>query len=143
MRATQTVAHARDEEKRLLERSCVKHGASWTEDRRDAARAAVLPEVIQKSLSGYPMVVELSVNGRDTWVTIESALYGCDGDIRDVREAVWKYIVDGRIQVVVSNKTLGIDPCPGTPKELVVTYSSGDGRPIEVRGKEHDTLRVP
>jgi hypothetical protein len=46
----------------------------------------VLPEIIQNSLSDYPLKMELSVNGRDTWVTIESAHYGCDGDMREVRE---------------------------------------------------------
>jgi hypothetical protein len=103
----------------------------------------VLPEIVQKSLSDYPLMVELSVNGREAWVTIDSAFYGCDGDMREVREAVLKHIVDGRIELVVNNKTLGIDPCRGTPKELVVNYRVGDGPPIEVRRKEHDTLRVP
>ena len=103
----------------------------------------VLPEVVQKNLSDYPLMVELSINGRDTWVTIESALYGCDGDMRAVREEVIKHIVDGRIEVVVNNKTFGIDPCRGTPKELVVTYRVGDGPSIGVRRKEHETLRVP
>ena len=103
----------------------------------------VLPEIIQKNLSDYPLMVELSVNGRDTLVTIESALYGCHGDVRDVREEVVKHIVDGGIALVVNNETLGIDPCRGTPKELVVVYNVGDGPPIEVRRKEHDTLRIP
>jgi hypothetical protein len=103
----------------------------------------VLPEIIQKNLSDYPLMVNLSVNGQETWVTIDSAFYGCKDDMREVREAVLKHIVDGRIEVVVNNETLGVEPCRGRPTELVVTYRIGDGRPIEVRRTEHETLRVP
>jgi hypothetical protein len=56
---------------------------------------------------------------------------------------VTKHIVDGRIEVLVNNKTFRIDPCRGTPKELVVVYRIGDGPPIAVRKKDHDTLRIP
>lgn len=109
----------------------------------NAPMRLVLPEIVPKNLSEYPLMVELTINGRDTWVTIESAHYGCDGDMREVRETVTKHIVGGLIEVLVNNKTFGMDPCRGTPKELVVVYRVGDGPTIEVRKKEHDTLRIP
>jgi hypothetical protein len=83
------------------------------------------------------------IGGDYTSLNIISATYGEGKQRRDVTDRVRSMVRDGRLYINVSNDTLGGDPAPDIRKALWVTYSTGHGRPQEVRVDEGERLSVP
>jgi len=81
--------------------------------------------------------------GDYTSLNIISATYGVGKQRRDVTDRVRSMVRDGRLYITVNNDTLGGDPAPEIRKALWVTYSTGRGRPQEVRVDEGERLSVP
>jgi hypothetical protein len=83
------------------------------------------------------------IGGDYTSLNIISATYGAGKQRRDVTDRVRSMVRDGRLHITVNNDTLGGDPAPDVRKALWVTYSTGRGRPQEVRVDEGERLSVP
>ena len=77
-------------------------------------------------------------------VTILLATYhGVDGGgTSDVTAAVTSKLVDGRLNLLVNNKTLGVDPALNVVKRLHVEYVY-EGQTIKKDIDENQTLRLP
>lgn len=82
--------------------------------------------------------------GNQSQLQIISAMYGAPGRNRDVSARLRSMIRNGRLSTVVSNANMGIDPAPGTPKTLWLTYSSG-GRSAQQQKTvpENGQLTIP
>ena len=62
---------------------------------------------------------------------------------QDVTERVRAQVRQGRLDLPIDRNGLGRDPWKGQLKELVVTYSLGDGPVLTVTAKDHSQLRIP
>lgn len=67
---------------------------------------------------------------RDFTFVIVKALYGHQDSRVDVTDQLNRAIRDGKLHVHVGNQ-LGGDPCPGTQKNIVVTYRYRDQEPTQ------------
>jgi len=78
----------------------------------------------------------------DRELHVMRAFYGGAGHFADVTEILRSYKRDGRIFVVVDNRSMGGDPDPAVHKVLRVLYwHEGERRQIVV--SEHAELRLP
>jgi hypothetical protein len=73
---------------------------------------------------------------------IMRAYYGGAGHFVDVTETLRGYKRDGRVDVVVDNRSMGVDPDPAVHKVLRVLYFE-DGQRRQVVVPEHAQLRLP
>lgn len=78
----------------------------------------------------------------DRELHIMRAFYGGEGHFADVTEAVRSYKHEGRVFVVVDNRSMGIDPDPRVHKVLRVLFWM-DGQRRQVVVPEHGELRLP
>jgi hypothetical protein len=78
----------------------------------------------------------------DRELHIMRAFYGGAGHFVDVTETVRGYKHEGRVFLVVDNRSMGIDPDPEVHKVLRVLYFS-DGQRRQVVVPEHGELRLP
>ncbi|MCX6543467.1 MAG: hypothetical protein NTV05_03525 [Acidobacteria bacterium] len=62
---------------------------------------------------------------------------------RDVTEEARARVQQGRLDLPVDPHELGPDPWKHQPKELVVTYSVGDGPILTISAKDYDRLQIP
>jgi hypothetical protein len=70
------------------------------------------------------------------------AFYGGAGHFVDVTEQLRGMTREGRVFVVVDNRSMGGDPDPAVPKVLRVLYWH-DGQRGQVVVPEHGELRLP
>ncbi|MFZ0322393.1 MAG: hypothetical protein WAL56_24915 [Candidatus Sulfotelmatobacter sp.] len=73
---------------------------------------------------------------------IMRAFWGGEGHFVDVTETLRGYKHDGRLLVVVDNRSMGIDPDPMVHKVLRVLYFN-EGRRQQIVVPEHGELRLP
>jgi|SRR5579863_1858350 len=73
---------------------------------------------------------------------IMRAFWGGEGHFADVTETLRGYKHDGRLFVVVDNRSMGIDPDPMVHKVLRVLYFN-EGRRQQIVVPEHGELRLP
>lgn len=74
---------------------------------------------------------------------IRSAVYGAGSKATDVTERLRAQVVDEKLSLLVENENLiSLDPSPGVPKQLAVTYE-WRGRFSEKRVAEHGLLELP
>src|SRR5882724_9097120 len=73
---------------------------------------------------------------------VNRAVYGSGGRSVDVTSRLNSQIQGGRLNLEVSNQTMGRDPAPNQPKTLTVQYML-NGRSNQVVVNEGDTLRLP
>lgn len=78
----------------------------------------------------------------DRELHIMRAFYGGAGHFADVTEQLRSMKRDGRILIVVDNRSMGIDPDPSVHKVLRVLYWN-DGERRQVVVPEHRELRLP
>lgn len=78
----------------------------------------------------------------DRGLHIMRAFYGGAGHFVDVTETLRGYKREGRLVVVVDNRTMGGDPDPDVSKVLRVLYFV-DGQRRQVVVGEHNTLQLP
>jgi hypothetical protein len=76
-------------------------------------------------------------------LNIVSATYGAQGRSRDVSGRLRSMIRNGRLTLTVDNSSMGMDPAPGMPKTLSVTYSTGSGQSRRVSVREGGQLNIP
>ena len=60
----------------------------------------------------------------------------------DVTQRLQSMVKNNRLQVVVNSKTMGADPAPGKPKQLIVRYQLGD-RVYTEAVKDNSELILP
>jgi alpha-L-rhamnosidase len=65
-----------------------------------------------------------------------------EGQSADVTAVLNRHIEQGRLKVVVNNKTLGVDPAPNAVKRLRLEYEYG-GQTIKMEANENQTLMLP
>jgi hypothetical protein len=53
---------------------------------------------------------------------IVSAKYHAKGIVRDVKAKILEKIIDGRINIIVDNNSMGVDPLYGASKKLSLVY---------------------
>ncbi len=73
---------------------------------------------------------------------IDRAVYGAGRRAVDVTEQVRAQVRDGRLNIPVSNQTMGGDPARNRPKTLTVWYTL-DGHGAQVTVNENDYLKLP
>jgi len=73
---------------------------------------------------------------------IMRAFYGGNGHFVDVTEQLRSMKRDGRLFVVVDNRSMGVDPDPSVPKVLRVLYWN-DGQRMHKVVPERAELRLP
>jgi len=73
---------------------------------------------------------------------ITRAIYGAGKRTADVTAQVRAQVRDGRLNIAVSNQTMGGDPARNKPKTLTVWYTL-DGHDAQVTLNENDVLRLP
>jgi hypothetical protein len=73
---------------------------------------------------------------------IMRAFWGGEGHFADVTEALRGYKHDGRIFLVVDNRSMGVDPDPNVHKVLRVLYFN-NGQRQQIVVPEHGELRLP
>ena len=87
-------------------------------------------------------------NNRDAGVpngpfNIINATYGAGKHTSDVTSRVRSLISNGRLNITVSNDSLGTDPAPGSHKTLWVTYSNGGRGQQHTQVNEGSRLNIP
>jgi len=80
-----------------------------------------------ESLAMTPQPPPAAIRAR---LVVVKALYGYEGTRVDVTDHLNKAIRDGRLRIHVGNQIAG-DPCPGSQKNVVVTYRYGDQEPTQ------------
>lgn len=78
----------------------------------------------------------------DRELHIMRAFYGGAGHFVDVTETVRSYKREGRVIILVDNRSMGGDPDPSVHKVLRVLYWA-DGQRRQVVVPEHNELRIP
>jgi aldehyde:ferredoxin oxidoreductase len=78
---------------------------------------------------------------RDWRVHIEEAEYGARGAACNAREAVRDQAERNDGAVHADNKLCG-DPARGAQKHLRIIYRCGDGEPLRIVAREHETVRL-
>jgi len=73
---------------------------------------------------------------------IMRAFWGGEGHFADVTETLRGYKHDGRIFLVVDNRSMGVDPDPNVHKVLRVLYFN-NGQRQQIVVPEHGELRLP
>lgn len=76
-------------------------------------------------------------------LVILSASYGANGAFADVKSYVQSRIVNGAVNMLVSNSNLGGDPLPGVTKFLTVSYQVGTGSSQQKTVREGLSLSLP
>lgn len=76
-------------------------------------------------------------------LSIITAKYGAEPTWADVHEFVARRNVGGRIEMDVTNDSLGGDPVPNVPKVLKVTYAVGTSSPATFEVAEGDHVSIP
>jgi len=77
------------------------------------------------------------------WVNVIRAEYGGGSRSRDVTERLRSLTRNGRLDITVNNGTMAVDPAPGQPKSLWVSYSVGNRGEQQIRVNEGQRLRLP
>jgi hypothetical protein len=101
------------------------------QQRRTTVRSVegVLVEIteIEENLApaSLPETQSIKAPGTNTGLTICSALYGADGNWKDVTSLLAAKIQGGRLRVPATNQELGGDPAPNVWKTLRVVYLQG------------------
>jgi hypothetical protein len=118
-------------------------GATFrTVGRRIRPAPPMFSTIIPKQLSDYPQISLIdSRDGGECGLEIHSAQYGFGDGVVDVKVLLEEAITRHGLDIVVNNTTMGGDPAPGAPKELVVDYTL-DGRRKTVTRREHQRLRI-
>ncbi len=75
-------------------------------------------------------------------LSIHSAKYGAEGKFADVTDRIRARVVDGRLDVFVTNRNLSADPIVGHRKYLEVDYEV-DGERKTKKASEDETLSIP
>ena len=73
---------------------------------------------------------------------IVSAKYHAKGIVRDVKVKVLEKVIDGRINIIVDNNSMGVDPLYGALKKLSLVYKL-DGAIKAVEIDEGGPLNLP
>jgi hypothetical protein len=97
----------------------------------------------QQSVTPQPL--RIMVNGKvvsETTFHVLAARYGCQTKFVDVTWTIASRLQNSRISVLVNNELTPQDPCPGTPKILVVQYEF-DGKQFTKTVAENDVLSIP
>ncbi len=110
----------------------IRHWDGQTEEFR-------FPEYAHVNLALDP---ERGYEYHDRDLHIMRAFYGGAGHFVDVTETLRGYKHEGRVVVVVDNRSMGIDPDPAVHKVLRVLYFH-DGERRQVVVPEHSELRLP
>ena len=74
-------------------------------------------------------------------LVIEEATYGVRGAMCDARRAVRQEAERNGGVVVAGNHLCG-DPKRNTEKRLTITYRCGNDRPVQIVGRENDSMRL-
>jgi len=80
--------------------------------------------------------------GRLLPLRIERAIYGAGNQVMDVTALLQSRVADNRLELPVTNETMGGDPAYGVVKQLQVTYDWA-GQAFDVVANENDFLRLP
>jgi len=83
------------------------------------------------------------MGGNPGQLNVLSANYGSGNRVRDVTGRLQSMIRNGRLSTMVNNTTMGIDPAPGAPKTLRVSYSVGRAGTQQVVVQEGRQLSIP
>jgi hypothetical protein len=97
------------------------------------------PEYAHVNLEFDP---EAGYEWHDRELHIMRAFYGGEGHFVNVTEQLRSYKHEGRLFVVVDNRSMGIDPDPNIHKFLRVLYFAG-GERHQIVVPEHGELRLP
>ena len=76
-------------------------------------------------------------------LAIVRATYGAPGRQQDVTRRLQSLIRGGSLSITVNNDTMGMDPAPGSPKSLWVTYTVDRGRQQSATIQENRQLVLP
>ncbi|HXY48311.1 MAG TPA: hypothetical protein VEI01_02590 [Terriglobales bacterium] len=82
------------------------------------------------------------VNNSNLRLQIDRAIYGYNGKGNDVTNRVRDQIRNNRVEMQVTNDTMGGDPNHGQKKNLKVVYNYGNKRYTKFVN-EKDWLRIP
>jgi len=75
-------------------------------------------------------------------IAIISAVYGADGENKDVKDIVSGQVKDNTLAISVNNDTFGGDPCFGKMKQLTLEYEVG-GKRLKKSVEEGATFSIP
>lgn len=97
--------------------------------------------------SGWAIALYVLLSGRNFMsdvLAIHSAEYGLGPEkYRDVTLWLRGYIRQNKLDILVTNETMGSDPIPGSKKILRVVYSKGGIHKREIVKHENDRLILP
>jgi hypothetical protein len=82
------------------------------------------------------------VGRRHGGLHIVAATYGARDRVIDVRQLLQSHVQDGRLELPVTNESMGGDPFRGQPKELHLTYE-WEGREYDVVVPEGQSFSIP
>ena len=87
-------------------------------------------------------LVSISTPAQHRQLVINKAVYGKEGQGRDVTRRLNNLIQNSTLDVKVNNDNMGGDPNPGADKTLKVDYTYR-GKPLRAVVKEGDRLKLP
>ncbi|MFN7924484.1 MAG: DUF3395 domain-containing protein [Bryobacteraceae bacterium] len=105
-------------------------------------RTLSLPSAQAAAAAPAPAPVTVASSAPMAPVTIVSARYGSGDKWVDVRDRMQGQLRDNRLEVTVSNQTMGSDPAVGKNKSLQLRYEQG-GQLYDINVTEGKTARVP
>ena len=119
---------------------CDQYGGGYEIKKIDMAtvisKIDASPAKIQELAALHATPINLPV------LEIVNAKYHAKGIVRDVKVKILEKVIDGRINIIVDNNSMGVDPLYGAPKKLSLVYKLDNAiKAVEIN--EGDPLNLP